>query len=110
MKIVQQARCERPNMEFQILYLRTAGRAISSYSYGLALWYLITLYTFSRYMTVVAHDVMKSMKSTVSKTRLIFAKPPGKSLRSSGRTDSGIGLLLSQTTTHVFVVSTANRM
>lgn len=65
MNIVQQARCERPKMVFQILYLRTAGIAYISYSYTDARWYLITFTTLFTYMILVQTDVMKSIMMMV---------------------------------------------
>ena len=68
MKMVQHARCERPNKEFQILYLRTAGKALSTYSFLVDLWYLITLTTLLIYMILVHTDVMNSIQRIVSNT------------------------------------------
>ena len=67
MNIVQQARCERPKIVFQILYLRTAGSANASYSLGDDLWYLTTLTTLRMYIKLVTTDVMKSIIMIVSK-------------------------------------------
>ena len=61
MKTVAHAKCERPKMEFQILYLLTYGSAFSMYSSRLALWNFITCTTLLMYMMLVHTEVMNSI-------------------------------------------------
>ena len=77
MKTVAHAKCERPKIEFQILYLRTAGRAFSIYSSGLALWYLTTCMTLLMYMRLVHTDMMKSIIMMYWNIRLMLKMPSG---------------------------------
>ena len=110
MKMVQHARCERPNKVFQILYLRTAGDALSMYSYRVDLWYLITWTTLLIYMTLVHTEVMNSIQRIVLNTQLMFAKPPGIMISLSGIYSQGRGFRLGYGTMQRLSFSTPNKM